>query len=287
MQVQVIPVRSILNPTGGYLKEGFTHTINPYRGCALGNSLCGLYCYAQWNAYHTQGRAWGSFLDIKANLPAIYREQYERLKHPARGTPKPLRIFLSSVTEPYPPQERTARRTRTLLEDMIERPPDVLVIQTHTPLIVDDRPWLKELHQRTRLQVHITVETDKETFPAGFPRHAYTPEARIAALESLHAAGLPTVATVSPLLPLDDPQHFARRLEPVCDRVILDHYLLGDGSPGGQRTRHTKLPGLLEATGYEAWTRLDTFDAVVETFRDVFGTERVGISRSGFNALAD
>ena len=51
MQVQEVPVRSILNPTGGFWREGFTHTINLYRGCALGNSLCGTFCYAQWNAY--------------------------------------------------------------------------------------------------------------------------------------------------------------------------------------------------------------------------------------------
>ncbi|MGH7255823.1 MAG: hypothetical protein ACREI3_08605, partial [Nitrospirales bacterium] len=112
MRTQDISTQSILNPTGGFLKEGFTHTINLYRGCALGNSLCGLYCYAQWNPYHTLGRAWGSFLDVKSGAAEAYRTQYERLKGPRAGQPKPLDIFMSSVTEPYPPQERTARRTR-------------------------------------------------------------------------------------------------------------------------------------------------------------------------------
>ncbi|MGH7255648.1 MAG: radical SAM protein [Nitrospirales bacterium] len=285
MRIQDISTQSILNPTGGFLKEGFTHTINLYRGCALGNSLCGLYCYAQWNPYHTLGRAWGSFLDVKSGAAEVYRTQYERLKGPRAGQPKPLDIFMSSVTEPYPPQERTTRRTRVLLEAMVLQPPDSLIIQTHTPLIVDDLEVLRRLHARCRLQINMTVETDMATLPAGFPPHAYSPTSRIDALYTLHEAGLPTVATISPLLPLADPRRFAETLEPVCDRVILDHYLLGDGSPQGRRTKHTALPRLLAEAGYEAWTHLDMFESVVALFREVFGApDRVGVSRAGFNA---
>ncbi len=285
MNVIEIPCQGILNPTGGFLREGFTHTINLYRGCPLANSLCGLYCYAQWNPHHTMGRAWGSFLDVKANFVEAYRKQYVRLKKPARGDPKPIRIFMSSVTEPYPPQERTDRRTCRLLEEMLDRPPDRLVIQSHTPLVVDDVSLLTQLQQKCQLQLNITVETDKIELPKGFPRHAYSPSVRIAALRTLRAAGLPTVATVSPLLPLDDPLKFAQDLEGACDRVVLDHYLLGDGSPDGQRTKQTRLPLLLESTGYAEWTSLDRFEEVVRIFRDVLGRDRVGVSREGFNTV--
>jgi DNA repair photolyase len=284
MLIQTIPARSVLNATGGFLGEGFTHTINLYRGCALGNSLCGLYCYAQWNPYHTEGRAWGQFLDVKSGVVEAYRSQYDRLKRPAKGAPKPLRIFMSSVTEPYPPQERTARRTRSLLEEMRVRPPDLLVIQTHTPLVADDLPVLLALHQRCRLQINITVETDKTDMPEGFPRHAYSPDSRIQALRALREAGLHTIGTVSPLLPLDDPWLFARDLEKACDRVILDHYLLGDGSPDGQRTEWTDLPRLLATSGYAEWTGLEKFEEIVEIFRQIFTDKRLGISRAGFNA---
>ncbi len=284
MQIESIPIRTILNPTGGFLGDGFTHTVNLYRGCALGNSLCGLYCYAQRNPHHVQGRPWGSFLDIKTDVEVVYRTQYDRLKHPARGEPKPLRLFCSSVTEPYPPQERTARRMRRLLEEMRTRPPDLLVIQSHTPLVVDDLALLQELSKLCGLRVNITVETDKDSMPPPFPRHAYSPASRIEALRTLRDAGLCTVATVSPLMPLDDPRRFARQLEAACDRVILDHYLLGDGSPNGQRTRQTQLPVLLERNGYADWTRLETFQDVVGIFREAFGgNDRVGISKAGFN----
>ena len=136
MEPTAIPCKTILNPTGGFLGQGFTHTINLYRGCALGNTLCGLYCYAQWNPYHVRGRTWGRFLEVKDGAVEAYCAQYDRLKTP--GNLKPIRIFMSSVTEPYPPQERTLRRTRALLEAMVDRPPDLLAIQSHTPLVVED-----------------------------------------------------------------------------------------------------------------------------------------------------
>ena len=283
METREIPCKTILNPTGGFLGAGFTHSINLYRGCALGNTLCGLYCYAQWNPYHVQGRTWGRFLDVKAGAVDAYCTQYDRLKHPTSGDPKPLKIFMSSVTEPYPPQERTRRRTRRLLHAMVERPPDLLVIQSHTPLVVEDLSLLQRLQQQCDLHVHITVETDKPTLPAPFPKHAYSPRSRIQALHALRTAGLHAVATVSPLLPLDDPRRFATELERASTRVILDHYLLGDGSKEGQRTKQTALPRLLRETGYGEWTTLRKFQEIVDLFREVFaGHERVGVSRDGF-----
>jgi hypothetical protein len=172
---------------------------------------------------------------------------------------------------------------RQLLEVMLDRPPDLLVIQSHTPLVLEDLSVLQQLRERCRLQINITVESDQEQLPSPFPRHAYPPASRIEALRSLKAAGLFTVATVSPLLPLNDPRRFAEQLEAACDRVILDHYLLGDGSPNGQRTRQTRLPMLLEADGRAAWTGLEIFWDVVGLFRQVFGPQRVGVSRAGFN----
>ena len=284
MKVQEIPCRTILNPTGGFLNEGFTHTINLYRGCALGNTLCGLYCYAQWIPYHLQGRPWGNFLDVKEGVFEAYRTQYDRLKNPKTGKGKPLNIFMSSVTEPYPPQERTARRTRQLLKEMIIRPPDLLVIQTHTPLIIDDIPSLDQLNGLCKLRINITVETDQPTLPLPFPRQAYSPDSRIHALRALRARGLYTVATVSPLLPLADAWRFATDLEASCHRVILDHYLLGDGSPAGKRTKSTPLPQLLSETGFKEWATLENFYEIVGIFKQVFhDPARVGVSREGFN----
>jgi DNA repair photolyase len=285
MQPREITVKSILTRTGGFL-SAYSHTINPYRGCAYGASFCGAACYAPEVRFGSLPDRWGRYLEVKINAPAVYARDHDRTRD--RG--EPLVVFMSSVTDPYVPQERRYRITGRLLEAMLERPPDALVLQTHTPNPLWDAETLVQLAAGTRLVVQISVETDREAIP-GFPRHAYSVEARLAALGALRARGLRTVAIVAPLMPLADPEGFAARLGAVADEVVLDHYLVGDGSPEGARTRRRKahlddtVPNLLAAAGFEEWTRLDTFHAIVARFRRVLGTERIGVSADGFNRV--
>lgn len=143
-----------------------------------------------------------------------------------------------------------------------------------------------ELKQRSTVQVTITVETDKETLPPGFPRHMYPPRARIEALAQVRAAGITAVGIVAPLFPIEDVRGFAEALERACDRVILDHFLIGDGSPGGMRTKRSRFPELLVAAGYERWTQLEVLQEVEQVFREVFGDPgRVGVSQEAFNKV--
>jgi hypothetical protein len=77
-------------------------------------------------------------------------------------------------------------------------------------------------------------------------------------------------------------------LEQAAAFVILDHYLIGDGSKDGLRTRRrlamagTTFPDLLVRAGYEEWTRLDALERVRVIFERVLGQERLGVSREGF-----
>lgn len=281
MPYPAIENKSILTPTCGFLGPGFTHTINAYSGCAFANTLCGRFCYAQHNHWITKGRAWG-FYGAKRHVASAYQREYERLKRPRRRQPRPLRIFMSSSTDPYVPQERSLGLTRSLLEAMVDRPPDVLVIQTHMPLIARDLELITNLSNRSSVRVSITVETDREAIP-GFPPHASSPADRVSTLRQFRQAGVPTQATVSPMLPVEDINQFARNLGEASDRIILDHYLLGDGSPGGLRTKRTGFPATLAATGYGDWNSLDRFWEVVSVFRKIVGHERILISESGFN----
>ena len=51
---------SILTPTGGFLRTGYTHTINAYQGCSFAGALCGTFCYAQHNRWITKGLRLGA-----------------------------------------------------------------------------------------------------------------------------------------------------------------------------------------------------------------------------------
>src|SRR4051812_40158035 len=193
-------IRQILTRTSGFLQTVSSHSLQPYCGCALGNSLCGVGCYVRHNTYLTQGRPWGSFVEARTNAAAAYREQYAREQawaHRARGQ---FGIFLSSSTEPFQPAEKKYRITRSLLETMLELPPDFLIIQTHSPQVADYLDLYATLATRTRLRFHISIESDIDTLP-GLPPPASPVAKRIQAAAKLRAAGLRTIITVSPLLP--------------------------------------------------------------------------------------
>jgi len=273
MEVREVSCRSILTRTGGYL-SGFTHTLNPYRGCSFGKSLCGAACYAP-ALLRGAAAPWGSFLEVKTNAAQAYRRDLPRERR--RG---PVRIFCSSVTDPYVPQERRYGVTRALLQAMVADPPDRLALQTHTPGPLRDLDLLRAL--RCDVSVQISVETDAESIP-GLPPHATSPRARLDALRAVREAGLRAVGVVAPLLPLNDPRAFAQALDRACDYVIVDHYLVGDGSKGGARTQGRGFPALLIAAGHERWTRIEALEETAALFREVLGAARVGVSAAGFN----
>ncbi|MBX3166579.1 MAG: hypothetical protein KF760_04170 [Candidatus Eremiobacteraeota bacterium] len=262
-----VEARSILTRCSGYLRTVTSHSLNPYVGCSLGRTLCGVGCYVQHNHFLTRGRAWGRFLEGKANAAELYLRE-------APGAP--FSVFMSSSTEPFPPQEKKAGITLGVLKAMAVKPPSLLIVQTHSALVAD---YAERLCALPRVRVHISIESDREDFP-GLPRPAYSVERRLEAGRVLSAAGFETVACLSPLLPLRDPAGFMQRLQTGFGAVIVDHFVGGDGSAGGRRTRRTRLPEAMES-GRPGSTLLDYRDEVVELARHYF-PGRVGVGPDGF-----
>lgn len=271
--------RTILTATGGYLAEGFTHTLNPYSGCAYAKALCGVFCYAQHNAFVTRGRPWGLY-GAKMNAREAYRRDHDRLRRAGR----PLRVYMASSTDPYVPQEATLGLTRGLLEEMLERAPDALVVQTRAPLVERDLGLLARLARGAEVWLSMTVETDLDPVP-GLPPHATPPAERLRVLEAARRSGVRAQAAVSPLLPVRDLDGFAGRLDAAAERVVLDSHLVGDGQDGA-RTRRTPFDRLLAAAGFEAWTRAEKLEEVRAALAARLGAPRVLVSKAGFNALS-
>jgi hypothetical protein len=194
-----------------------------------------------------------------------------------------LRVYMASSTDPYVPQEKKLGLTRSILEEMQIRPPDVLVIQTHSTLINRDLDLIQSLSKLCELWVSITCETDMDPVP-GFPPHASRPAKRLETLRRFRENGVPTQATISPLMPLANPETFASALDASCDRVTIDHYLLGDGTHGA-RTKRTNFLHLLEQAGFGEWSRLEKMWEVRDLLSHVLGDSRVLVSVEGFNAV--
>lgn len=265
----------ILTPASGYL-AGFTHTLNPYAGCAFGDGGCGVYCYvAESPLALFAGKPWGTWVRAKANAAdALARELR------AHATPSAVRVFMGSATDPYQPAESRLRITRSLLEMLRERPIALLVVQTRSPLAERDYDVLAGL---PFAWLSMTVETDDDGV-----RRALTPvcpsiDRRLAAMRRARERGIKVQAAVSPALP-GDPQRFATMLDEAADRVVVDTFA-GDGA-GGKRTMRRPLPARYAELGWGDWRDDGAARRLFDALRDRLGERRVFWSRDGFNALA-
>lgn len=279
MELRTADVRNVLTRTSGFLKTVTSHSLQPYRGCALGSSLCGVGCYVRHNRWVTEGRPWGSFVEVRENAAASYLAGYERERAWARRARGRFGVFLSSSTEPFMPQERRYGVTRGVLEAMLGSPPDLLVLQTHSHRVTAYVDLYRELKARCELRVHVSIETDRERLP-GLPPPASPVARRFAAARELKAAGIFTVITVAPLLPIADPERFFAAVADAADAVVIDHFIKGDGTPDGRRTRLTPLPRAMEEAAAGS-SELAYRDAMVRVARRHL-PGRVGVNVDGF-----
>lgn len=275
LAVKSVKVGQVLTRSSGYLRPVCSHSLNPYVGCSLGKSLCGVACYVQHNVFVTRGRPWGSFFEARVNAAETYRRDYAR----ERSWAGHMSIFMASATDPFPPQEASLGISRSILEAMLELPPDRLILQTHSALVASYLELLEKLSQVCDLRIHLSIECDRERIP-GLPPPAYSVERRMHAARNLKQRGLSVTATLSPLLPLRDPASFFGRLQDCVDAVVVDHFIGGDGSPHGSRTRRTPLPEIMEQIQPGSST-LAYRDQVVEWARKYF-PGRVGVGQAGF-----
>ena len=270
--------QSILTRAGGYLKEVCSHSLNPYIGCGFGRSACGIGCYVRHNAWLTKGREWGSFVEVKMNAPEAYLKTYETEKRWTHKREQAFAVFMSSSTEPWQAAEKKYRITRRLLTAMQTHPPDTLILQTHGTGILDDLSLIAELSRHCSLRVHVSIEGDTERLP-GLPPPPATVAARIDVLRQLSSAGIFTVACLSPLYPMQNPEAFFERLVAAgVEAVVIDHFIQGDGTAEGTRTLKTDLPdGMAQVDA--ASTRLEYRDRIAAIAGNYLP---VGISAAGF-----
>jgi hypothetical protein len=107
-------------------------------------------------------------------------------------------------------------------------------------------------------------------------------ERRFRAAQTLTDAGIETVVTVAPLLPIRDPERFFGRVAECASAVVIDHFIGGDGTVDGGRTRRTPLPQAMAAVdpGSIGLAYRDRMVRVAQRYLP----GRVGINIDGFAA---
>ncbi len=232
----------------------FDRSINPYRGCEHGCT----YCYARpAHAYMglSPGLDFESKLFIKPNAAALLREEFTAPNY------KPRTIALGSNTDPYQPIERTYRITRSLIEVMAEfRHPFGIV--TKSAMVTRDIDLLKPLAELGLVKVAISVTTLDGKLARSMEPRAATPAKRLATIEALSRAGIPTVVMIGPVIP-------------GLNEHEIENILKAAAAAGAREAGYTMLRLPFEVKGiFKDWLEKaypDRFAKVMSHVRDVRG----------------
>jgi DNA repair photolyase len=215
--VEKLISRSIFSPATGYIRRGgFEWTCNPYLGCSFGCT----YCYAMFLPQNRRPKEdWGKWFQAKVNAVELARKHGHKVAGQA--------VYLSSVTDPYLPAERSLELTRGILEALLPHQPRLLV-QTRGPLVTRD---LDLLGQFRAVRINMSIPTDSEAIRQCFEPKAPSLDRRWDALQQVRATGLAVGICVTPMLPLEKPSAFVERLlafEPEV-LVVQDFHDSGGG----------------------------------------------------------
>lgn len=171
----------------------FDRSLNPYRGCEHG---C-IYCYAR-PSHAFLGHSPG--LDFETKL--YHKPEAAKLLRRELGKPgyicKPLAI--GTNTDAWQPIERRLRITRGVLEVLQELKHPAMLI-TKSALIERDVDLLAAMARENLVHAAISLTTLDSELARKLEPRASAPQARVDAIRTLSAAGIPVTVMVSPVIP--------------------------------------------------------------------------------------
>ena len=163
---------------------GLDYSLNPYRGC---QHSC-IYCYVP-NILRIKRDQWGTFIDIKTNIPIILSKE---LKNKNRGT-----VGISTVTDSYQPVEKKYRLTRYCLEQLLIKNFPIS-IQTKSNLILRDIYLITKFKKK---EVLISIGTINEQQKKVFEPNTPTIKKRLETIKKLTDNNIKTTIFFGPIYP--------------------------------------------------------------------------------------
>ncbi len=189
-----VRAKGILSPSNG---------MNLYRGCQHG---C-IYCDSRSKCYGMDH----AFEDIEVKENAL-----ELLESALRRKRQRCMIGMGAMTDPYIPLESELRHTHQALE-LVERYGFGVTLITKSPRVLRDLDLLREINEKTKCVVQMTLTTYDEDLCRRLEPNVGTTRERVEALKTLRDAGVPTVVWLCPILPfINDTEENVRGIIDCC-----------------------------------------------------------------------
>jgi DNA repair photolyase len=202
-------------------------------------------------------RRWGQFTTYKENAADLLW----------RAVRPGMVIYCSPLVDPYQPAEAGRRMMPEILAVLRERPPRVLVIQTRGPLILRDLELLRELNRVTTLRVSFSLTTNREDIRRLYEPHCAAVEERLEVIRELERQGIPTHATLAPLLPCDDEELLDLAMEATPRDLVGDPLHLRATKRHGATTRDAAFH-IAACHGHEEWFTAAFQSGLVERMKE-------------------
>ncbi|MEW5936489.1 MAG: radical SAM protein [Candidatus Thermoplasmatota archaeon] len=219
---------------------GLSHALNPYVGCA---HRCA-YCYAQ-DVLRMGGRGgWGTWVDVKSNIPGLLSKEMKRWNGETIG--------LGTVTDPYQPVEQRIGLSRACLGILLAYDPSVCV-QTKSDLVLRDMELLSSF---SKPEVGLTITTLDEEVRRLIEPGAPPPGKRLAAMRALSETGIETWLFLGPVISgLNDAAESIEAIvehaaEAGAKRILYDRYR---AKPVADLRMRQVLGGRFEPRGSMDW----------------------------------
>ena len=172
---------------------GFTHSLNPYRGCEHGCAYCYARPYHEYLGYNA-GLDFETRIMVKDKAPELLEAELGRKNW------CPTALACSGVTDCYQPLEKKLEITRRCLAVLADFRNPVGII-TKNALVTRDIDLLSELAGHRAAQVVISLTTLDPALSSTLEPRASRPAARLEAMRQLSQAGIPVGVSIAPVIP--------------------------------------------------------------------------------------
>jgi DNA repair photolyase len=229
-QVQDVEAKTALQNSG---LLGLDYALNPYKGC---EHAC-TYCYSPFIL--RESRPWGTFVDVRSNLPTILAKE---LHDKQKGV-----VGIGTVTDPYQPVEVDTKLTRLCLEVLLRKDWPI-VIQTKSALVTRDLDLLSKF---TKAEVGMTVTAMDDKARRSYEPLTSPVKAQFKALKKLGDAGIKTWVYVGPIIPFVTEKGLQKLVDAAIDAGVKTIMVDGLRARGDSWDRTEKAlaelrPGILE-----------------------------------------